>query len=1341
MWPLGPRPRNSRPNREKAPFRNLQSLTEYQEEPTNSASEASVSGNATVSGTNYQAGVIAYVFVHVVTETKLRWLTTTDDTPSAVAGEVKGPGDDARVEFLSGARPIEIQAKHGLKPQKCIEAFKAIQDGSPEGDTSVVVLAVDSTSSPGIRHDLRRDLDRIRAGRRDDLKDITTQLETTLGSIAGALMKRVHIRPLDIDTQAELGAKHAIELLAEHLEDPSQATAAWHVLEKEANIIAADRSRRDRKALIDSLSTAGIKVRPPRATRTWHDDLRHTKRLLADDEPTVVLALLKRIEAELEHSGLHEAELSYRANQHKAAALTLLGQYNEAIAAATKALDHKPDGVHALVNLANAHELNHNLTAAVAAAEKALSLHPESPIAWLMQLQLSMRHNLPAIAVPPEVSATTEFRKGETRILLYVGDFDRAREIAALLVREGDRSSEALLLWIDSLLSDLDSAVMERETRAIDIERLSTEVLAREASEPDRVIQRALVARSVARRILDRPTEAQEDSERARLIRPDDAAALAELARAKVQSGDEDGALHLLSGSVVEQRPFLRAMRADLLANSGQAELARKDLDAVLQAIPGSSNPDHLRSKVIETALHLGDLTLAERLLAELAPSAIGDTVHRAVMQARIAILKGEFEEAESQYRVAASIDVNGKPDLLAELGSQFLRAKRSKDAVRVLREAQPLSAGAIRLFARALVAENELAEAHSVIEKLAAAGPLPDWAIAFAAEIALRRNDKGLGAQHLEELFAREQVTNDGRLTLVKTLLELEQTERARFHANGLVPNKDLNARERMFLAQLLLQLGEPQTAISEGLRAYREAPQDPDVNRAFCSIVFFSKTAPVEFDQVGPGTHVTLVRDGGSLEYLMFGDSVAQTLPKEISIADAAAAGLTGLKIGDVFYQDKGAWFQKEWRVSEIQSAVKYLANDIISNYSTRFPSASFFAVGFTINPEAPTVSDFQPMIAGTHERERRQQEILDIYETQVMPLAVIASLAGVSTPMLMAELGKPAGKRLLHVEWGDAPGRQASREAARLSTATILTRSALVTAATLSLLPFLTKGRRCIAPRSLRDEIMGELREARDHANTGLSAVSTGPSGLRIDEIEAGAPALVGHQNRLEALLEWLDANVEFLPRPLEAFGDPRLKAEMRDTLGESSNDALELGLFTPGAAIYADDLGLRRISLSLQIQSFSTVSLSQVLAETGAIEGHHRNRLLVDLAERHYATLEVTPDLLVDSFTPGREAESQRRTFWWLAAADLDGPAAAKIVVAAVKMSALQSVKTVGAAAIATLGFEAMAAKFSRPVAALLISRAADADLALLPTEQRIVKAVCIRLRNSRNESKP
>ena len=103
-------------------------------------------GDATFSGTNYQANALAYVFVHVLTESKLRWLAVADDTPVAVSGEVRGPGDDARIEFRSGVAAVEVQAKHGLKPKKCIDAFGAIRDGSEVFDATAVLLVVDSTS-------------------------------------------------------------------------------------------------------------------------------------------------------------------------------------------------------------------------------------------------------------------------------------------------------------------------------------------------------------------------------------------------------------------------------------------------------------------------------------------------------------------------------------------------------------------------------------------------------------------------------------------------------------------------------------------------------------------------------------------------------------------------------------------------------------------------------------------------------------------------------------------------------------------------------------------------------------------------------------------------------------------------------------------------------------------------------------------------------------------------------------------------------------------------------------------------------------------------------------------
>ena len=958
-------------------------------------------------------------------------------------------------------------------------------------------------------------------------------------------------------------------------------------------------------------------------------------------------------------------------------------------------------------------------------------------VAWLMRLQIGLQPGQEAADIPEKVAATAEFRTGLIQISLFVGDSAKARDVAASLIQEGDRSARLLLLRADSLLADIEIAMAERQARAEEIERLCTEVLEEGVELSERTIQRALVRRSAARRILGRGDEAEEDSKHAIALRRDDVATLAEAAQVKVQTGDEQGALDLLVGPVVDDNPMLLAMRASLLATHGQPEKARKDLDAVLQAIPSFHQPDTLRSAAAEAAIHLKDVELAKKLVGEMSRGDGQATVHETITLARIAVLEGDFEGAEQLYRKSARDDPPHRGDLFAELGSRYLLARRPKDAVRIFREAHPLPAGVERPFVHALVEANELVEAHAELERLATTGPMPDWAVAFAAQIALRRNDPKEGAAHLEDLFARGAGTSDGRLTLTKTLLELEQHERARYHAEALVAEKELSARERMFLAQLLANLGEARQAIAVGIEAYREDPGDPELNRALSSIVFLSKLKPVRCDQVAAGTYIRLASvDGHKLEYVIFENSLRAKLPHEISRQEADSAGLMGLHVGDAFLQNKGTWFEKDWTVQEVLPVDQYLANDIISNYSTRFPSAEFFAVGFQFNTANPGLADFQPMIASTHERERHQQQILDIYQEQCLPLAVIANLSGASLPSLMAELSKPDGRRPLYVEWGDAQGRLGSREAARQRIPTVLTRSALVTMQDCGLLARLQNERQLIAPRSLRDELKSELAEAKEHVRDGSRVMVPSDRGISFNELEAGHPVLVEREGRAQAILDWADQHVTFLPRPLKAFEDSRVNnPEMRERLGESSHDTLELGLFTP-AVLYADDLGLRRLSHALAAKSFSSAALIQVLAEERAITTEDRNQLLVDLLSRHYFAIEPTAEILLEALSPGRPAHARRDTYSILGANYVDAPTAARTVVGAVRMNALRPLQMTTAEQIVNNGLEGMALRFPAAIAARLVFRVAELDLAMLPSEQRIVRQACVRFAKDR-----
>ena len=270
------------------------------------------------------------------------------------------------------------------------------------------MLAVDSTSSQPARVGLRKDLDRLRAGRSDSLKEVTRGLLTALGDSILPVLARVSVVTIDVDTTSDRETIFALELLAENLEDYTQAAAAWGLLQSDAGRMCADRSRRARKDLIDLLSAAGIgALQVVHGSGTMTSDT--PKKLVADDDPRTALSLLKQVELDFK-TGIPDGSILYRLNHHKAAAYLLLGQHKDAILYARRALDHDPSGVHALINLASALSLDGQADEARLVAARATSLHPQSPHAWLVRQQAAvLAGDSFGTDTPTEVASTLEY--------------------------------------------------------------------------------------------------------------------------------------------------------------------------------------------------------------------------------------------------------------------------------------------------------------------------------------------------------------------------------------------------------------------------------------------------------------------------------------------------------------------------------------------------------------------------------------------------------------------------------------------------------------------------------------------------------------------------------------------------------------------------------------------------------------------------------------------------------------------------------------------------------------------------------------------------------------------
>ena len=1293
-----------------------------------------MSGSAVFSGTSYQASVIAYVYVHILASAKLRWLEDGDDTPTAISGETKGPGDDARVELRGDVSPFEVQVKHGLKrDQRLTEVFEKVSNA--EDTTAEVVLTVDSSSSRRITFDLRRQLRRTRAGRTDDIQEPARSLLNALGADGAKVLSRVQIVVLDLDSEPfGRDTKRGVELLADNLRDPESADSAWKVLVADGALLCADRLRRNKGDLVTLLKSHGIEVRPPRATRRWHADLRLSKRQLDSEEPEAALSVIEEVETETA-AGQPDGALLYKLNQHKAAACLQLRRLEDAKTFARKALDHEPKGLHALANLAQADLLGGDLSEADELANRMLVLHPDAPVAWLIRAHVSSLTGQPIPKVPASVAETPEFRRGWTSLCLVCGRLTEAQECSARLIAEGDRSPRALLLRAGALLAEIDQLPAEpRLQRADEVDRLCSEVVDESKDATRAQFGQALRFRSHGRKVLGNASEARDDIERAFLLRPNDQEILRATALSRCGEQDALGALTVLSHPIVSSDPLLLAMRAGVRVETKDTEGAQRDIDAAL-ALPWPDG-DSVRSVLFETALVLGDLSLATRLLSELSEDA-KDTAPGQLMQAHLAVAEKDLRRAAPHYRAAAVAYPGRSDDILAELGVELVRAGSFGDAVAVLGEVRSLPDVACRAFVHALVALNRLSEAQTQLNALIGSEEAPDWALDYAARIAFQADDVVAAARHLEELIGRGQSNHSAKLALAHTLLELDLQERATVYIDELRRVEDLSPRDQMGLAQLLVRLEESDDATDLAYRAYRRAHRSAEMNRAFVGVVMNSRSVPRKVERVGPGTHVRLVDDEGSTrDYVVLQETDDEPLLEhELTQSDAKSAGIMGRQRDEALVGEAGAWMQEAWRVSEIDTAVRFTYNDVLSRYATRFPAEDFFVKGFTISSGNLTPTDLAPFVSVGHNRERHIGQLAHLYKEHVLPLEMVAKGASIPVVEFMLGLQESEDMPPLFVEFSDRDAEARAQSAAHDANRVVLTRTALLSLWQLDLQDSAASAFRLLAPRALRTQVREELADAEKAVRDGRTTLGRAESGLPPHELPTQHPALVLRRDNLRSQLKWLDERVEVRPRPLEAFGGSDGSDEhVRAHVGSASHDAVEL-VRAEGATLYADDLGLRVAVATESVPSFSSAALVRELSERGAISAADRNRLLVDLVERHYVTVRVTAEMLVESLRETRKQSSAGVVFVALAVSVGSAEEGATIVMQAVKQVALKRIATRSTPEVTRRGLEALASRFSRLDAVTAIERAAVDELTLLPRELHVVHALCQEMRQS------
>lgn len=1289
-----------------------------------------MSGSATFSGTTYQARVVAHIYVHILAQARLGWLAPADDTPVAVSGETGGPGDDAQIEFGERHAVVEVQAKHGLTGgAKLTEAVLAVRDNSKAGDTMEVIFTVDRSSSRTVYRDFARDLERLRSGRTDRLKAEASRLRTQLGADA-SLLHRLFFVPLDMDAEQDPEAKLTFQLLESVLEDPRDRPSAWAVLLTDAGDVSAKRLRRTRKELVDRLTGAGIKVRPPTKDERFMRQLDFSKRLLESGHARTVLKVLSTLEPDMraENAAPH---VHYRLLQHRAVALLALNLPAESLASAKQALDIEPFEPHALITAALAAAQTGALDLANQYADRAITNAPENADAWAARAQIAAAAGKPHTPPRLSVEQSDPYQKALAQIATQARDWPLVLAITAGLLKRTVRPIPVLYLRATALLAlpeeHGDALTLERWE---DAERLATEAI--EAVDEDHpLMTKLLVQRAEARSKLGRIEDSNSDLELACQLDRDDPVAIGRLADARTSEGRFDEALQLLTARVVDAYPGLLLSRARALAASGDDRAARRDLETALGRAEEAPEPDDIRMNAAVVAMILSDYVFAESALNAIKSDARAPD-RQAVLRGRLAFQRRDPDAGVVWFRRAIELAPERRQVLLLELGDQLFRNDRPREAVGVFDEIgqAKLPESALSSYAGALVGANELTRAARVIEDLAA-GPVPGWALVISVDIAIRRGDTRGAIGALERLAERHPSDRRVRSELSRRLLEIGEPTAAKPHLDALAQDSTLTPGERIETAYLLKQAGRNDEAVALAFQAFRSAPHDPSIHRGFATLVMFDPPAIPLPMEVGPDTHVRLVGDDGSERaYVTYAQGPIDPLRNELSAADAASAGYLGKRAGEVVTTNAGTWQETRWTVAEILPAVVYAFRDVVSHYQERFPGEPFFVASFKVSDET-SVRFLTPLISSLQARRAGAEEAFRLYHESTLPLGFVARVLGGSIADVMAAAtAKDQELGPLLVDWSNAEGQDESRDAARQATQVVITRSALETLTDLDMLDRVAGAYVWVGPQSLLNLLKHELAAAEETQAVGLRFVTSGGAGILPVELSPGDPRLVARTKRALRILEWFKSNARIELRPLETI--PAVGSREEETgnlIGQDSYDAVHLAEHL-GGAMFADDLGLRRfVPKGSRAKSFSTTALLPTLAERGLISADERDRMLLQLLEQKHAVIAPTPSLLNAAIRQSEGVMSSvARAFSLLGGPALDLSAAAQVVAEALKTQVLASVQTIDLEMLVRTALVAMAPRWGAAPSANAVSMAAARVLTLFPQHIETVRKV-------------
>lgn len=1308
--------------------------------PRRPGTRASTGGGRAASlGPRYQASAAAFVYVAIVTDTPLPWFGRFPKVPTAVSGETGGPGDDLRIEFGLDPAVAEVQARHSMNAAGHFTTLVAAIAARTAGKTpTTVALVADRRSSDRLFTEIAKDLDRVRDGQLDQLGDaVKSEVEAGRSPV----LENLFIVPADFDEVHSPERANALIQLRHRLVDRGRAEEAWELLVSDGLSLAAEGRRRDGAYLTALLQSVGG-LRPPEPDEPWLTRLDFIRTDLLDyGTAQAALTALERLNTQLDQQAVAPRT---RATARRLLAVSLLA-LDRAIEAKEPArrtveLDDSWPDAHSIY--AQALVASGEPVMAATEADRAIELGPDSPKAWIAKLRVADALGLPPVETPGHVAAHRDYRTWLVSWKREHAQWQEVVDLCAGLLVEGSPPSHVRFFHAEALVILAESETGREAGTRTAHEEFSSLIDSLPIDHP--LVAPSYQVRSRARHLLGDDAGQVADEEAAQRANRDDPVIVRSVASARALRGDFAGALLSLHSAVVAADPNLLSMRAGLLAQAGRNEEARRDIEAGLGSLPAATDAGSALYALGSVAVDLGDLDRAREILARLTDGRQA-TAMSELLEGEIAFAEGDVAAGRAHYENAA----NAEPDdrratlLRVQLAMRLLDLGAATDAMAKFREIgfDRVPDDGLRAYAVAALRSEDLPAAQAAVDRVAARGPLPTWALSIRADIGLRTEDP---AGVLADTLAMEgQGVSTARvnLTMAMSLIELGRRDEARERV-GVALAGTMTPLERVEAASYLRVLDAVPEALEQAFRAFREDRGNPNAQRLLAILVFTGGVDIPTPEAVDVGTHVTLHRaDGQTRDHSIFGDLPLEKAAGDLSAEEGATAGLMGLRVGDTVARDEHVVPDERWEVSEIVPAVVHAARRIIATFADNFPAEPFFMQSVRIGT-GEGAGDWAPLIAMLEERRERVLRFVALYHEKVLPLGFVASLIGADIPGLMRAAATDPVIRPLAAEWADQPGYLAATQLAAEAKTIIATRSGLFSARRFGLLDFVVERFEVVGPTSLAWQLREEVESTARAATAGHSTMLGTPAGPRIIEVEPGDPGLVAAAEDAKATLEWVEANARLMPRPLsasvvrETAGDREGTREgTRTQMGAASFDAAVLAE-QGGGVLYADDLGLRRYSVGSgrPPAGFSTIALVEALAAEVVIDTRRRDGLKVDLILAGYVYVTATVGLLEEAIRrmPALGRPGLEEVFATLGAPLVHPLESAQIIALTLKATATQGIEVVSLELLTEVGVLAVAKRVPRAVAARAVKVRAEVEFRLLPIHLDRISRTCDRL---------